>query len=306
MVAANRSRSFVADSIDKRIAELARRQRGYVKRSQLLQLGLGRHAIRYRVRIGRLIPVYTGVYAVGHLPTLPQDRAFGALLACGERAVLSHGSAASLWGIFKSWEMPFEVTAPSARKHRGIVVHRALLQRQDISRQLGLRVTSPARTLLDVAPRMTDKALTRAVNDLRTTNYLRLHQLAEVLTRFPRSPGTGRLRPFVDTPIGPTRSELEDAFEEFRKRFGFPQPRVNVPIGRYIVDVLFPEERVIVELDGWNFHRTRASFESDRRRDGELLARGFVTIRITWERLISHPEEVAEQLWAILRSRRAA
>jgi Transcriptional regulator, AbiEi antitoxin len=88
----------MADSIDRLIAELAGRQRGYVKRRQLLAAGLGAKAIDYRVRIGRLIPIYAGVYAVGHVPTLPQDRAFGALLACGPGAVLSHGSAATLWG----------------------------------------------------------------------------------------------------------------------------------------------------------------------------------------------------------------
>ena len=185
------------ESVDMLIANLANRQRGYVTRQQLLKLGLGPDAVRYRIRIGRLIPVYAGVYAVGHLPTLPQDRAVGALLACGAGAVLSHSSAATLWGIFKRWEMPFEVTARTIRQRLGIRIHRAVLGRQDISYQAGIRVTSPARTLLDIAPRMTDKALTRAVNDLRRPGYLRLDQLAELLSRFPRNPGSGRLRPWT-------------------------------------------------------------------------------------------------------------
>jgi len=235
------------------IANLANRQRGYVTRQQLLKLGLGPDAVRYRIRIGRLIPVYAGVYAVGHLPTLPQDRAVGALLACGAGAVLSHSSAAILWGIFKRWEMPFEVTARTIRQRLGIRIHRAVLGRQDISYQAGIRVTSPARTLLDIAPRMTDKALTRAVNDLRRPGYLRLDQLAELLSRFPRSPGSGRLRPFLESPTGPTWSEFEDAFQAFADRFGFPPRQLNVRIGRYVVDVLFPRERVIVELDGGTF-----------------------------------------------------
>jgi very-short-patch-repair endonuclease len=293
-------------SIDRRIAALAARQRGYVTRPQVMKFGLTEKAIRHRVRISRLIPIYAGVYAVGHLPTLPPDRAFGALLACGSGAVLSHGSAATVWGIFKRWELPFEVTTPSTRRRPGIAVHRAVLTRQDIRTQLGLRVTSPARTLLDVAPRMTDKALTRAVNDLRRPGYLRLHHLAELLDRFPRSPASGRLRPFLDDPTGPTRSEFEDAFFAFSKRFGFPKSQVNARVCGFEVDVLFAEERVIVELDGWSFHNTRRSFESDRERDAELLARGFVTIRITWEQLVHDPERVAERLWAILRTRRAA
>src|SRR5438270_12184459 len=101
------------EAIDRKIAALARRQRGYVKRTQLLALGVSSQAIHRRVTIGRLIPIYSGVYAVGHLPTLPQDRAAGAMLACGEGAVLSHSTAAAAWGIFKRWEMPFEVITPT-------------------------------------------------------------------------------------------------------------------------------------------------------------------------------------------------
>src|SRR5438270_9065562 len=105
--------------IDRKIAAVARRQRGYVTRRQLLELGLSERVIDYRLGIGRLIRVYAGIYAVGHLPTLPQDRAMGALLACGEGAVLSHGTAASVWEIFRRWEMPFEVTAASAHRRKG-------------------------------------------------------------------------------------------------------------------------------------------------------------------------------------------
>lgn len=124
---------------------MAKRQRGYVTRPQLMKLGLRRRAIQYRVAIGRLIPVYAGVYAVGHLPTLAEDRAVGALLACGAGAVLSHSTAAATWGIFKRWEMPFEVIAGSVRHRNGIKVHRARPERRDIAAQTGLRVTSAAR-----------------------------------------------------------------------------------------------------------------------------------------------------------------
>jgi hypothetical protein len=176
----------LAEPIDKLIGALAARQRGYVTRPELLQRGLGADAIRYRVKIGRLITVYAGVYAVGHVPTLPQDRAVGALLACGPNAVLSHGSAAVLWGIFKRWDLPFEVTVPTIRRRSGIRVHRAVLARADIGRQLGIRVTSVARTLLDTAPRMSDKTLRRAVNDLRRAGQLRLPDLGEVVDRCQR------------------------------------------------------------------------------------------------------------------------
>lgn len=293
------------EPIDRQIAAFAARQRGYITRAQLVKLGLGLGAIRYRVRIGRLIRVYAGVYAVGHVPTLPQDRAVGALLACGPGAVLSHGSAAVIWGIFRRWELPFEVTAPTVRRRRGIRVHRAALARRDVTRELGIRVTSVARTLLDLAPRMTDKALRRAVADQRRAGHLSLPQLQDVVDRFPRSPGSVRLRPLLDPPPGnPTRSELEDRFVAFCEQWGLPQPETNVWVAGREVDAWFPRERVIVELDGWDFHSDRESFEGDREKDRAALALGIPTIRLTHMRMESDPQSEAATLHRILANRR--
>jgi very-short-patch-repair endonuclease len=294
----------VSETIDKAIADLSRRQHGYVTRRQLLNLGLGSDAISYRQECGRLLPVYNGVYAVGHKPTLPQDRAFAAILACGPGALLSHASALSVWGIYRRWEMPFHVTVATARRREGIHVHRARLHRRDIDRQLGLPVTSPARTLLDNALELTEKALTRAVNDLRREHYLVLEDLAATLDCYPRYPGVTRLRQFIHIPTGPTASEFEDRFNAFCRRFNFPQPLVDIRIAGFPVDAYFPVERVIVELDGWDFHSSKASFESDRDRDATMLALGIVTVRITWERLVQMSEREAARLRVILESRR--
>jgi very-short-patch-repair endonuclease len=294
----------VTEPVDKVIARIARRQRGYVTRRQLLALGLDRQTVDYRLKLGRLIPVYAGVYAVGHVPTLPGDRAKGALLACGRDAVLSHGSAASLWRIRKEWKMPFEVTAATARRRVGIRVHRCALTRRDVTIQLGLRVTSPARTLIDNAPRLREKQLARAVNDLRGAGYLRLLDLAELLERCPRHPGARRLKPFVLRPHGPTRSEFEDTFLEFARRFGLPRPKVNTRVNGAEVDAFFPNEGLIVELDGYDFHSSRASFESDHDRDADMLLAGLPTVRITWERLIGRPAPEADRLNRILAARR--
>jgi hypothetical protein len=290
----------MAESIERRIAALAKRQRGYILRRELLAIGLGAKAVDYRVTTGRLIPEFAGVYAVGHRPTLPQDRAYGALLACGEGAVLSHRSAAAVWGIFKRWEQPFEVTAPSRHRRAGIRIHQATLTCRDVTTQIGLPVTSPARTVLDMAPRLADKALARAVNDLRRAGYLHLADLSELLRRHPRNAASKRLRPFVERRTGPTRSEFEDAFLAFAERFGLPQPLVNTHVAGFEVDALFPGQRVIVELDGWSFHSSRESFIGDRDRDAELLARGYRTVRLTWERLNEAPEREAARLRAIL------
>jgi hypothetical protein len=294
----------VAAKLERAIVALAGRQRGYVTRAQLLNLGLGPKAIDYRIRKGILIPVHTGVYAVGHVPITGVDRAFAAVLACGPGAVLGHGTAASLWGVDQRWRTPFEVIVSTARRRPGIRTHRVALTRRDIRKHNGIRVTSPARTILDIAPRLTDARLKRAVNDLRIARHLRIADLAEAMERYPRHPGTARVRPTVEVPQGPTRSRFEDAFIAFCARYGLPTPEVNTRVLGYEVDALFPVERVIVELDGYDFHRTRDAFESDRDRDATTLAGGLPTVRITWERLTDLPEKEATRLHGILAARR--
>jgi Transcriptional regulator, AbiEi antitoxin/Protein of unknown function (DUF559) len=292
--------------VDRRIAALAARQRGYVTRPQLLDLGLGNAAIKYRVAKGTLIPVHTGVYAVGHAPLAGADRACAAVLACGPGAVLSHASAASLWELDNRWKAPFEVIVETGRRRPGIRTHRAQLTGRDVRRHNGIRVTSPARTILDIAPGLTEKALKRGINELRIARRLRVADLAELLERRPRHPGASRVSALIHTSRGPTRSELEDAFLDLSTRFGLPLAEVNARVAGYEVDALFRAERVIVELDGYEFHRTRDAFERDRERDATTLAAGFETVRITWDRLQSSSAREAARLQAILSARRAA
>jgi hypothetical protein len=269
-----------------------------------LQLGLGVKAIEWRAKQGRLIRVHAGVYAVGHVPTLPLDRAFGAVLACGPEAVLSHSSAGSVWGIERLWQMPFEVTHANTRRRAGIRAHQAALAPEDLTRHHDVPVTSPARTLLDLAPRLSARQLERATDDLRVGGFMRLERLGEVVERYRRHPGASALGRVLESPHGPTRSDWELAFIDFIKRHDLPTPLINAKVGPYEVDALFPAERVIVELDSWKHHQTRTSFRNDRRRDGLTLSWGYVTIRITWERLEDEPEREAEQLKAILDQRR--
>jgi hypothetical protein len=296
----------MGDSFDSRISALANRQRGYVKRAQLLALGLPRHTVVHRVKAGRLIPTYTGVYAVGHVPRLPHDRAYGALLACGPKALLSHGSAATLYGIYRRWDTPFEVTVPTKRGRKGIRIHRAQLTRADRASEQGLRVTSPARTLLDMTPRLTELQLKRAFNNLRLDHGLTTDQLKDVLYRFRRHPGAARLRPLAGVRRRPTRSRLERKFLAFCKRYDLPEPLTNVDIGGVEVDAYFPDHRLIVEVDGHEVHAGPASFEIDRDRDADMLALGLPTVRITEERMDNAPDAEAARFRTILATRRAA
>jgi hypothetical protein len=296
----------VSEGLDAAIAAIARRQHGNVTRRQLLDLGLDDAAIQYRVRVGRLIRLYAGVYAVGHAPTTPLGRAAAAVLACGPRAALSHHSALALWGWRTAWRTPFDVTAPSDHRRAGIRAHRSQLTSAEIRTQLGIRVTSPARTVLDCAPGLRRRQVTRLVNDARDRAQLPLSALADVIRRNPYHPGAARLKPFVELPTGPTKSEFEDGFLAFATDHGLPRPQMNVRIGGHLVDAWFAAERVVVELDGYEYHWTQTSFESDRTRDADLLARlGIPTVRITWARMTAQPELEAARLERIL-ERRAA
>jgi hypothetical protein len=228
-----------------------------------------------------------------------------AVLACGPGAVLSHGSALCLWGVWRRWDRPFDVTVVADRRPKGIRVHRvARLHRRDVTRHLGIPVTTLARTLLDQAPCMPPKSLTRALNTGRQNGHVDLGALAEVSDRYPRHPGASKLRAVAGlSGRRPTRSGFEDDFVEFCREFGLPTPETNATVAGHEVDALFVEERVIVELDSWLFHSTRRSFEDDRKRDADTLMADHVTVRLTDERF-EKPAELAAYLHTILARRR--
>jgi very-short-patch-repair endonuclease len=285
-----------------RIAALAGRQHGNVSHEQLLALGLGTEAIRYRVRILRYHRPFHRVYSLGRPPKTALEWASAAVLACGEGAVLSHMSALALWGLATRWPRQPEVTVPGDRRPKGITVRRSqTLTRRDVRKHQGIPVTSPARSILDCAPRLTDAQLARLVNDALLSGHLRRAHLAELLQRR----HCPRLLPFIETSDGPTRSQFEDAFKRFCKRFRLPEPKINTRVFGHEVDAYFEQEKLIVELDGYAYHSSRKSFESDRLKDAEMLEHGIITVRLTWDRLKRDPQSEADRLLRILQERRS-
>ena len=279
-----------AHNIEHAIGRIAGRQHGYITRAQLLRLGLSAAAIGRRVRAGQLIRVHDGVYAVGHVRADAIGRAMAAVLACGPGAVLSHDSAAALWG-FRKWRGgPIHVTAPSYHCRRAIKAHRCRLERGERTRHWGIPVTKPARTLVDIRRTLPEKQLKRAINDALISNHLRDGDLV----------GTP-LEGYVEEL---SRSPLEDDYRPWARRYGVPEAEYNVMLGKYQADVYYRKERLIVELDGWPFHRTKKAFEDDRERDAYMLVHRIVTVRITRDRLEKAPAHEAERLIAILESRR--
>lgn len=291
-----------------RIAAIASKSHRIVTHAQLITAGLGSDAITYRARTGRLHREFDGVYAVGPPATTRLERAAAAVLACGPTAALSHASAMVLWGFWRRWEAPVEVTVTGGRpRPPGLTVHRSrILSRTEIRTQLGVPVTSPARTLLDIAPRLMPQRLERTVDDALHTDFLTRRALAAQISKHPHARGSAAVAALLSTTDGPSRSGWEQAFPAFCRRHGLPRPRLNTTAAGYEVDALFPREQLIVELDSWRFHNSRTAFESDRNRDADTLRAGFATIRVTWRRMRESPAQEADRLHAILAARRDA
>jgi hypothetical protein len=287
--------------IDWQIGLVAAKQQNDVTREQLLALGLGAKAIAYRVRVGRLYREYPGVYSVGKPATTAAEKASAAVLACG-RAALSHSSSLTHWGVWKRWDIPFEVSLiVGDRRPKGITVHHPKsLNWHDTVVHNGIRATKLARTILDMTPRLSDEELWRTVDSALHTPYLTRGQLADQLERNPNHRGATRLRKYVFTRDGATRSDWERAFPAFCEQYGLPRPRLIARSAGNEVDAIFEPEGLIVELDSWEFHSSRSAFERDRDRDADNLALDRQTIRITWDRLIYKADREAERLHRIL------
>jgi very-short-patch-repair endonuclease len=279
------------------IAALGARQHGVVSRRQLLALGLGPDAIDRRIRSGLVRRLHRGVYLLGTVLG-PHSREFAAVLAYGPGAALSHRSAASLWGLLPySTPAPIDVTARGGdpRGRPGIALHRALLIPAELRTRHRIPVTSPARTLLDLAA-ISPRDLERALTEAYARGVVRRRELQALITRRRRHRGARRLRALTEAPPALTRSEAERRFLALVRKASLPAPEVNVRLEAYEVDFLWRPQRLIVEVDGYAFHSSRRAFEDDRRRDADLAARGFHVIRITWWQIISEPEAVVGRL----------
>jgi very-short-patch-repair endonuclease len=280
-----------APGVDRWIARLATRHDGIVERRQLIELGLSPAAIDHRVRAGRLIVLYRGVYAAGHGALSKRGRLRAALIAAGPTAVLSHRTAAILWRL-TSRMPPFvevTVTRKGPRTRPGLIVHETR-RPLDVGTIRSLPLTAPLRTLIDLAPTEPQHRLEKLCAEALVLKLVTQEQVD----------GARIIDPAL---AAPTRSEFERAFFPELRKAGLPRPIAGYPITPYTADFAWPAERVIVETDGWNFHRNRFAFEDDRARDAYLAARGWIVVRITWRRLRKQPMLVMVQLGQTLAQR---
>jgi very-short-patch-repair endonuclease len=301
--AEHRSRDPAAE-----MAALATRQHGVVARAQLARLGLGRHFIARDLERGRLHRVHRGVYAVGHRALTRYGHWMAAVLACGEDAALSHRSAAALWGIRDTSRSETDVTASRERRRPGIQLRIARLAPDETTTHHGIPVTTPARTLLDLAALLDEHRLARAAERAEALRLTSPTSLATLVARYPGRPGTPALRRLIELDriqATTSRSKLERRFLSLLEAESLPRPLVNEEIHldettKVEPDFTWRGHRLIVELDGYETHATRAAFERDRARDRALHAQGWRVLRITWRQLDDDAQTIAAELRALL------
>jgi hypothetical protein len=288
---------------------MARRQHGVVSVRQLRgPLGYSESAIGRAAAVGRLHRLHRGVYAVGHRRISRQGRCLAAVLACGPKALLSHRSAAWLWGISTRDPFPVEVVTPVSRKPRPpIVIHYARgLAAGDRDMQEGVPVTALARTLIDFAAVARPYQLDRSLERAEELKLFDLREVESMLDRTRGHPGHGRLRRAIELYREPvfSRSRLERRFLALVTEAGLPRPATGFNVVGYELDLYWPQERFAVELDVFETHGTRAAFERDRLRHEDLKLMGVEMVRVTGGRLDREPGPVIERIARLLELRR--
>ena len=286
-----------------RIGRLAERQHGVVSNAQLRAIGLNREAVRHRVGRGYLHPVHHGVFAVGHRAVTLHGRYMAAVLAGGPHAALSHRSAADLWELrIGSGRISITVPHPRAALPKTLRVHRSrMLLPADVTELHGIRVTTVARTLLDLAGVASTRELARAIDTAERRDLFDLTAVDDLLARARGRRGTSGLRQAVAAwrPRW-TRSELEDRFLALVDEASLPEPQHNVllqgEVAQHEVDALWPEPGLVVELDSFAYHRTRRDRERDAATDADLELAGYRVMRLTWDEATTHADRTLRRL----------
>jgi very-short-patch-repair endonuclease len=280
---------------------LATAQHGLVLREQLLLAGFTRGAIEHRIAVGELGVVHRGVYLVGHAAPAPFVYEMAAALYYRGHALISHRSAAAIWGLIPEppTEVQLTIVGRDCRSRAGLRLSRTQnLDPRDFRWRAGLPVTAPARTLIDLSADATQPELEHSLAEARILKLVSRRELLAALARAPRRAGAGRLRALLEAEgdQGFTRSAAERRLLELITRAQLPRPEVNVRLCGYEVDALWREAKLVVEIDGHAFHGHRAAFERDRKRDQILAAAGYRVVRVTWRQLVQEPLAVAVRL----------
>lgn len=293
---------------DERIAALAAGQHGVVSRTQLLDARITGTMVKKRITRGHLVPLHRGVYAVGHAHLRPNGYRLAAVLAVGPGAVLSHRDAAALHGLRDGGGVRIDVSTPAERRStRRIRVHgRRALGAQDVTTVDGIPVTTVARTLVDLAEVVPADALRKALNEAERQRVLDVRGIEEALERVRGRRGLSVVRiraalsELSDRGATLTRSRLEDRFLSLLEAHDLPRPATNAYVEGYEGDAVWHRQRLVVELDGWDAHKTRRAFQHDRTKANRLTGAGWTVLRFTHADVAWRPRETAAAIAAQL------
>lgn len=265
-------------------------------RGQLLALGFSRSAIEHRLRTGRLRPVRRGVYAVGRREISRKGSWMAATLSCGNGAFLTHLSAGALHGICE--ERPGRIEIGVRDGHvRGQADIRArrrpTLARGEVGSVDGVPVTSPVQTMLDLATVQGPRRLLRSINEADKLDVIDAERLRREIERRPGVPGIRPLRRLLDRDTFVlSEDELERLFLPLAREAGLPLPRSKQIVNGYEVDFFWPTLGLVIETDGWRYHRTPAAQARDARRDQDHTAAGLTPLRISHHEVKHEPGRV--------------
>jgi len=290
--------------VDREVADLAASQHGVVSRGQLAALGLSEAAIDHRLVRGTLHPLHRGVFAVGHRALRREGGWMAAVLAAGAGATLSHRSAAALWRVRDTARGDVDVISSHHCRRKGIHARHIVLPRDEVTTEHGIPVTTPARTLFDLAALLTRQQLEAAITEAEVRRLTSPTSLADLVARHPGRRGIATLRRILEDTgrIGRTltRSELEVAFLALVDTHGLPRPITNRTSDHGELDATWPDARLVVEVDGYATHGTREAFEADRARDRALQVDGWRVLRLTSRQLTGDAHTIARQIRTLL------
>ena len=289
-------------TVEQKLAWIAARQHGVVTRDQVLGAGVSAEGIKRRVKKGLLIPVFRGVYRVGHRAPSVESHFIAAVFACGDGAVLSGQAAAYLYGLVKR-PPPFpEVTAKTERRVKGVITRRCRgLNRSETTVYRRIPITTVPRTLVDLAALLGPEELMRAVHEADVRHRTKPRHVEAILRGRPNAAGAGELRAIVSGETRVTLSRLEKRFIALLKEAGLPLPQTNRPAGAHRVDCRWPEYRLTVELDSYRYHNTRYAWEQDRERERAAHGREETHRRYTYEDVFNNPKPMLQHLKKLLR-----
>jgi uncharacterized protein DUF559/putative AbiEi antitoxin of type IV toxin-antitoxin system len=269
-----------------------------VTTSQLHALGITRSDIDYRVAAGRLHRIHRGVYAVGHRRLTVEALFVAAVLAVGDDAALSHAAAAALWNL-RPWpgSVVDVVVMRKLASRPGLRIHAArTLHATDITNAAGIPVTTPARTLLDLADVLPTRALERAVHEAEVRRIVDHRLLRDQIAGAPGRRAAARLATVIAAGPAPTRSELEDRALALLSRPDLPPPRTNAYLADIEVDFLYERERLVLETDGARYHATAFARRNDADKQARLEAAGYRVLRLTWDQVTRRPEQTLDRV----------